>query len=198
MGGFDHINHAIGRRYGLQDVARKRTGSRPTTKFLNDFYAYLVQRRLDDRMEKSYKRCISVLNNNNKGSDNDVKHRLDWIEKLLQTGIDDNRKNLLFWVLAPYLITIRKLDCDKATNILDAWLDKCDDVRGLEPSRSAFDNRVRYCLEAAESQERKPIRFETFKEYYPDIYKEVLLLSSSSLPTSQTSPSKDYDDSGGE
>ena len=94
---------------------------------------------------------------------------------LLQTPVEDNRKDLLYWVLAPYLITVRGLDCDIAYAILDAWLDKCDEVRRLEPGRTEFRYRIRYCLDSAENQERKPIKFETFKEYYPDIYKRLKL-----------------------
>jgi Primase X len=93
-----------------------------------------------------------------------------WIDKLLQTGVEDNRKNLLFWVLAPYLITVRGLDHAKAYDILDAWLDRCNDVSSLEPEKSAFQNRIKQCLDVAKNQGRRPIKFETFKEYYPDVY----------------------------
>jgi hypothetical protein len=78
-------------------------------------------------------------------------------------------------VLAPYLITIKGLDYDKAYNILDSWLDKCADVRSLEPDQTAFRNRLRYCLDTPDDQERKPIRFDTFREYYPEIYKRIKL-----------------------
>ena len=90
-----------------------------------------------------------------------------------QTPVEDNRKDLLYWVLAPYLITVRGLDYDIAYAILDAWLDKCDEVRRLEPGRTEFRYRIRYCLDIAENQERKPIKFDTFKEYYPRLYQRL-------------------------
>jgi hypothetical protein len=48
-----------------------------------------------------------------------------WIEKLLQTPIDDYRKNAVSLILAPYLINIKKLSYDHALNIINSWLRKC-------------------------------------------------------------------------
>jgi hypothetical protein len=95
-----------------------------------------------------------------------------WIEKLLSVGgIEDGHKDLLFWVLAPYLVSVRKLDHDRAYTILESWLDKCAQIRSLDPDWNSFRHRMRYCLDVAESQQRKPIRFQTFREYYPDVYR---------------------------
>ena len=80
---------------------------------------------------------------------------LDWIDKLLQIPVQDNRKDLLFWVLAPYLITVKGLDYDKACSVLEQWPDKCNDVKRLEPDWTSFRDRIRYCLDIAENQERK-------------------------------------------
>lgn len=59
-------------------------------------------------------------------------------------------------------------------NSLD-WIDKCNDVKRLEPDWTSFRYRIRYCLDIAENQERKAIKFDTFKEYYPDVYKSLKL-----------------------
>ena len=170
--GFDHINQIIARRSWLPASARQKTESRPTTKFLNDFYAFLVQQRIDDNIIKSDRRLRALTldgNNNNVDTDRPIL----WIEKLLSIGVEDGRKDLLFWVLAPYLMTVRKMGYDKAYCILEGWLDKCNEVRSLEPGRTAFRYRIRYCLDTAENQERMPIRFDTFKEYYPELYKKI-------------------------
>lgn len=145
--------------------------------FLMKFHSHLVQELIDDKVEKLKRRQKLAeglfRNNNNNNNNNDSS--LIWIDKLLQTPVEDNRKDLLYWVLAPYLITVRGLDCDIAYAILDAWLDKCAELRRLEPDRTSFWYRIRNCLDTAESQARRPIRFETFKEYYPDVYKALKL-----------------------
>jgi hypothetical protein len=75
--------------------------------------------------------------------------------------------------LAPYLIPVKGVDYDQPYSILEGWLDKCDQVKRLEPDRTAFRYRLRYCLDTAENQERKSIKFETLKEYYPDAYQRL-------------------------
>ena len=44
---------------------------------------------------------------------------IPWIEKLLDTPIDDYRKNAVNLILAPYLINVRKLSYDAALNIIN-------------------------------------------------------------------------------
>jgi hypothetical protein len=75
--------------------------------------------------------------------------------------------------LALYLITVKGLDHNKAYDMIETLLDKCEDVRRLEPGWTAFRYRLRYCLDTAEDQDRRPIRYDTFKEYYPEIYEKL-------------------------
>jgi hypothetical protein len=180
--GYRHVNKLIGQRVGLPKTARERNASRPTTKLLNDFYAFLIQEQIDNTVDESERRIrrmyqgLQPNNNNNVGNNN----MIVWIEKILQIGVKDQRKDLLFWVLAPYLVTIRCLDYDKAYTILEAWLDKCDNVRRLYPDRSNFRVRVKHCLEycfkALETEKpRNPIKFKTFQEHYPGLYRELFV-----------------------
>jgi hypothetical protein len=145
--------------------------------FLMKFHSSLVQKVIDDKVEKLQHRRrhlaqvsnILLVNGNNSSSS------IPWIDKLLQAPVEDGRKNLLYWVLAPYLITVKGLDYDKSYSVLETWLDRCDDVSRLEPDWTSFRYRIRYCLDTAEDQERKPIRFETFKEYYPELYRRLFV-----------------------
>ncbi len=146
---------------------------RPRQEFLNDFHAYLVQEIINERAENSVRRQKLAL-----GLFKDI-NSISWIGKLLQTPIEDRRKDVIFWVLAPYLITVRGLGYDQAYSIIESWLDKCAQVRGLEPSKADFRYRIRYCLDVAESKERWPIGLEKFKRYYPDAYNKCLKLDHS-------------------
>jgi hypothetical protein len=51
---------------------------------------------------------------------------------LLQTPIDDYRKNYLWRILCPYLLNIRKLSKEETTVILKDWSAKCDKIRRLD------------------------------------------------------------------
>jgi Primase X len=144
-------------------------------KLLDEFHSYLTQERIDtkvEKLERDTRRHHHQVFVKSIGIGNDSDQML-WIDKILQTAVEDNRKNLLFWVLAPYLVTVRKMSYDKAYSVLTGWLERCAGVRRLEPDWTTFRYRLRYCLEAAEQQQRKPIKFETFKEYYPELYKEL-------------------------
>jgi hypothetical protein len=137
--------------------------------FLMKFHSHLVQELIDEKVEKLDRRrklATGLFKNLS---------TIAWIDKLMQTPVDDNRKSLLFWVLAPYVITVRGLDYDQAYSMLDAWLDKCNEVRRLEPDRTSFRYRLRYCLDTAEKQERKPIRLDTFRGYYPELYRRLFV-----------------------
>jgi hypothetical protein len=57
--------------------------------------------------------------------------RITWIEKLLQTVIDDNRYFCVWRVLIPYLINIRGLSRLDARDIILSWLDRCSSIRKL-------------------------------------------------------------------
>jgi hypothetical protein len=149
--------------------------SGPYKEFFNDFYAYLVQQRINDQITKSDKR-LKALIFGNIGTDNTttaVGYSIWWIDRLLSVGIENHRKNLLYWVLAPYLITVRKMDYDKAYAVLEKWLDKCHNVCRLQPDWSYFRYRIGYCLDLAARHERLPIKFQTFMEYYPELYSEL-------------------------
>jgi hypothetical protein len=83
-----------------------------------------------------------------------------WIEKLLQTPIDDYRKTAVGLILAPYLINIKKVSYDDASNIINTWLSKCGKLRQLDQN---FDYTVRYALKYSAKNGQKPLKFDTLK-----------------------------------
>jgi hypothetical protein len=82
------------------------------------------------------------------------------IEKLLQTPIDDYRKNAINLILAPYLINIKKASYDDALNIINSWLSKCGELRQLDQN---FDYTVRYALKNSVKNGHRPLKFDTLK-----------------------------------
>ena len=83
-----------------------------------------------------------------------------WIEKLLQTPIDDYRKNSVNLILAPYLVNIKKLSYDTALNIINDWLTKCGKLRQLDQN---FDYTVRYALKYSRKNGQRPLKLDTLK-----------------------------------
>jgi Primase X len=85
---------------------------------------------------------------------------IPWIEKLLETPIDDYRKNAVNLILAPYLINVKKLSYDAALNIINGWLSKCGEFRQLDQN---FDYTVRYALKYSAKNGQRPLNLDTLK-----------------------------------
>ena len=56
----------------------------------------------------------------------------EWIEKLLETPIEDGRKYALWKILCPYSVNIKKLEYDQSYKILKTWLENCNNLRNLD------------------------------------------------------------------
>jgi Primase X len=99
---------------------------------------------------------------------------IDWIESLLSgSGIADYRKITMDLILAPYLVNVKKCDYDTAYKIIAEWLDKCSRIRRLDFSPR---NKISYALKHANyGPVLYPMRLDTMKSKYPQMYKEIFL-----------------------
>ena len=79
---------------------------------------------------------------------------------MLETPIEDYRKNALSLILGPYLINVKKLSYDNAFNIIKDWLNRCDSIKTLD---SNFSYRIKYALENSIKNGHLPMKFETLK-----------------------------------
>jgi hypothetical protein len=133
-----------------------------------DYY----RRRLMAQTQRRSQPVLSSLDDNIGRTNN------NWIENiLLQTPIDDYRKEVIFWILVPYLCTIKDIqDDDEIHQVVDEWLDKCEQLRRLEPSRRDFDRRIDDAIEWARDDNMLPTKLQTIKEDYPDLYKKLMVI----------------------
>ena len=122
-------------------ILNKWNGIRPliTKEFLEDFRTYLEQKitDLDNNSNNNYKNY-----NYNNNINNNYAHHYQWIEKLLQTPIEDYRKLVLWKILCPYLVNTQKLPLIDSFQILKHWLNKCNSIRKLDfnPNQKIKDN----------------------------------------------------------
>ena len=92
---------------------------------------------------------------------------IPWIELLLETPIEDYKKNGLNLILTPYLINVKKLPYDDAFNIIEQWVNKCDSIKRLD---SNFNYLIKYALENSIKKGYLPMNFETLKEKNRALY----------------------------
>lgn len=98
----------------------------PIREIYQDFMPCLIQKRIDKMGERQ--RANKIKSKMSSFSNADTS-RTGWIERLLQTPLEDYRKQCLWRILCPYLINVRKLPSEEAAIVLNEWLRKCDSLR---------------------------------------------------------------------
>ena len=103
-------------------LIQKWNGYRPSVSpLIGSFYAWLVDQKFKElEVQKKYLKSQSPNG-----------QYIQWIEKLLQTPIEDFRKYAIWRIVAPYLMNIRKLSEEQASIIIKDWLYKCNNAKIL-------------------------------------------------------------------
>ena len=144
-------------------IIQKWDGKSPGIQWItSDFNDYLIKKKIDKVSKKE-------INNKKKEYYNKKLYmqisKIIWIEKLLQTPIEDGRKQCLWQILCPYLINIRKLTNENAINILNQWLQRYDKVKKID-----FDSTIYIKSDLKNVKEYLPPSKEKLKNQYPEIY----------------------------
>ena len=92
------------------------------------------------------------------------------LRNLLQTPLEDYRKFVVWRILTPYLINIRKCSADEAYGIIGNWLDKCSHLRRLQFNPKYM---IKYNINPAKNGGYLPISLEKLKIENPNLYNVV-------------------------
>ncbi len=157
------INHKNGQQV---KIIQKWNDKLPAIQWITlDFKDYLIQKRIDK---------IKLQRKQNKRKEKEVKSRtkhewldnkIEWIENLLQTPLEDYRKQCLWRILCPYLVNIRKLTNDESIEILKEWLRKCHELKNLD-----FNPSITIKNDLKNVKEYKPPSREKLKDEQKDLY----------------------------
>jgi len=151
-------------------IIREWNGYRPqlTKELFILFEEYLIQKKIDEDLLqqkifkyrlKNKKKQSNLRYNNTCSYPNNY---YDWIDRLLESGVEDHRKVITDLILAPYLTNIKKLPFDESFSIIRKWLDKCDKVRRLDNPRN-LSYRIKRSLKIAETKQIGPMSWERIK-----------------------------------
>jgi len=92
----------------------------------------------------------------------------DYIEKMLQTPIMDGRHRVLWLILPPYLVNVKKMSDQEAYDLIIKYLDKCGwHAAGAE-------RLVRYNINRARRIGLLPPRLERLAETNPGLHKAIV------------------------
>ena len=110
-----------------------------------------------------------------------------YVEDLLKHPVSDGRHRLVWLVLAPYLVNVKKVEDEEAIEKIRAFVSAAGETGGLK-------RFVEYNVRRARRNGLMPPTFSTLKTEHPDIYallpKEVLATESALKPknSSRTAP----------
>jgi len=140
-------------------IIKKWDGIRPKfNPLLYHFNIWLADKRIKEINESS-KRTKYHHHHHHKYNATSKKE-IKWIEILLQTPIDDYRKNAIWRILAPYLINIKNLTYEESYNIIKEWLNKCNSMKPLDSYPSYY---IKYNLNSAIRIGYFPMKFDDLK-----------------------------------
>jgi hypothetical protein len=109
-------------------ITQRWNGYRPAINWLlRGFRRYLIQEKINIILEEGVKKKKHGLHNHD-----NQKNKINWIEILLETPIDDYRKFAIWSILAPYLINVRKVTYNDALSIIEYWLTRCNSLCRLD------------------------------------------------------------------
>ncbi|PWU81281.1 MAG: DNA primase noncatalytic subunit PriX [Candidatus Nitrosopolaris wilkensis] len=110
---------------------------------------------------------MDILANEKRGPDS-----VPSIEQLLETPIENYRKNAISLILAPYFVNIKKYSYEQAYAAIKEWLNKCNTVKRFGCNS---DSRIKYGLEVAMKAGIRPLKAETLKLKNVQLYKTLTL-----------------------
>ena len=85
------------------------------------------------------------------------KQSIYWIERLLQTPLQEHRKYCIWRILAPYFINVKHLSFGSSYDKIYRWLENCNELKTLD-----FDpaTKISDCLNRATNTGYLPISFD--------------------------------------
>ena len=150
------------------NIIQRWDGVRPSIQpLLGDFRRWLIQKKIDAFEELKKQEKFQMTVSKNQERINIIK----WIEKaILEHPLEDHRRYIIWRILSPYLLNVKKLPNEEAYSVIKDWLDKCD---RLEKLNFNSKTKIKDGLRGA-SKGYLPISMEKLKEENRQLYDLVL------------------------
>jgi hypothetical protein len=151
-------------------IVQRWDGKRPSIKpMLRDFRRWLIQKRIDDieevkKQEKKKHAKYQIITSQNQSK---VVSKIKWIEKgILEHPLPDHRKYIIWRILSPYLLNVKKLPKEESYSVIKAWLDGCNELERLNFNTKI---KIKEGLRGA-SKGYLPISIDKLKEENKSLY----------------------------
>jgi Primase X len=152
-------------------VIQKWDNKRPPIQpLLPHFRRWLIQKRIDniEELKKLEKRHteFQIIASQNQGYKNRI-NKIKWIENgILEHPLPDHRKYIIWRILSPHLLNVKKLPREESYSVINDWLEKCSKLERL-----SFNSKlkIKEGLKGA-SKGYYPISLEKLKEENKELY----------------------------
>jgi len=128
---------------------------------LVEFMTFLTDRKLKKEMEMEKMKKYNNIQKSNIISSSTI----PYVEKLLELGLSDYRKNAINLILTPYFVNILKLSDEESFYRIKQWVLKCNDEESLKPSIGDFDILIKNAINRAKITGIKPLKFKDTLQY---------------------------------
>lgn len=88
-----------------------------------------------------------------------------WVEKLLAKPVADGRHRIIWLVLAPYLINVKKLSRLEAIATITEYIDRCKNIKDTDAEKT-----IEGFVDHAISAKLNPISLKHIKDQYPALH----------------------------
>ncbi|MPZ06071.1 MAG: DNA primase noncatalytic subunit PriX [Nitrososphaeraceae archaeon] len=88
----------------------------------------------------------------------------NWVEVLWDTGVSDCRKRILWLILTPYAINVKKMLHQDAFIWVKQWADRCDSITKFDPNYN-IEEKIDYYLNVAKDTGYLPPSLEKLATY---------------------------------
>jgi hypothetical protein len=94
------------------------------------------------------------------------KANYDWIDKVLNRGLEDGRKRFILYVASRYLVNVKGLSEDKAVEALSEFAKK-------KGSGKVYESWIRSVVRGVKAKKLMPWSLKRLEERDPELYKVV-------------------------
>jgi len=91
---------------------------------------------------------------------------MTWVEALLERPILDGRHRIVNLVLAPYLVNVKKMEVDKAVEVIHAYIERCKTVNA---GTNVNEQYIRYQCNYAKNKGLRVMSLRRAREIFGDV-----------------------------
>ena len=130
----------------------------------HEFMTWLTKQEISfksysNRLNSPKKNKTKYLGSGESHHQNKSSSRIEWIERLLQIPIEDQRKYCLWRIIGPYLLNVKHISEPETAKTMEKWLDLCNNLKKLD-----FEPKIKIYSIIKGNKGFKPISYTKLKD----------------------------------